>query len=924
MGRTIALFGILLASPIAGARAGDAEADAARLEFFESKVRPVLAERCFGCHGPVKQKAGLRLDSRAATLRGGDSGPALKPGDPEASRLIEAVRYDGETQMPPKGKLSEAEIATLTEWVKLGAPWPEATREARPSAPSSGFKISAEDRAFWAFQPIRSPAPPPVADASWPKSPIDHFILARLEAAKLRPVRMADKRTLIRRVSFDLTGLPPTPEEVDAFLADESPDAFARVVDRLLASPRYGERWGRHWLDVARYGEDQAHTFEARKYPYGYRYRDWVVAALNDDMPYDRFILEQIAGDLLDGPGRDDRLAALGLFALGPVYYGRAVYDELDDRVDTLCRGFLGLTVACARCHDHKFDPIGQKDYYGLAGIFASTQYKEFPRAPAEVVARYDQAQAAIKAKTAEIAAFVREESARWSEAATADVARYMVAAWTLVNRRKGRPDLPSEDIAKPEKLPPFVLDRWVKYLFPDGEDTRPHLARWRRVLAGQDRKADLSGDEAAKAEVAKVAQAFQEYVQSLQKLRDALKRQKEAAAALGLDPGGSAAEGPALGHLDKQVLRELVSNEGLLALPARGVETWLSAEAKAALKAKRAELARLQKEAPPKYPVVHTLTEGASPSDMKVFLRGNPATPGEEAPRRAPAILSAEGTPPFRQGSGRLELARAIAGKDNPLTARVIVNRVWAHHFGRGLVATPSNFGHMGERPTHPELLDFLASRLIATGWSLKALHREILLSATYQLAADFDPTNDGIDPGNTLLWRANRRRLEVEAWRDAMLAVSGELDPSLGGPPSDLAAPDNRRRTLYAAISRHNLDGLLRLFDFPDPNITSDKRPVTTVPLQQLFVLNSGFMERQAKALAARLAVAPDATDADRIRRAFPLLFARPATEREVRIGLEFLSTADSPGEDRGGPSKWEQYAQVLLGTNEFMYLD
>ena len=919
MGRTTLALGILLAWLARPAAAGD-ESTAARLEFFESKVRPVLAERCWGCHGPAKQKAGLRLDSRAAILRGGDSGPAVRPGDPEASRLIEVVRYEGETQMPPKGKLADPEIAALTDWVKWGAPWPEAGPEVRTAAPPSP-KLSAADRAFWAFQPIRKPTPPPVRDAAWPQTPVDHFILAPLEAKGLRPVRPADKRALLRRVTFDLTGLPPTPEEVASFLADESPAAFARVVDRLLASPRYGERWGRHWLDVARYGEDQAHTFEARKYPYGYRYRDWVVQALNQDLPYDRFLLEQVAGDLLEGPGRDDRLAALGLFALGPVYYGRAIYDELDDRVDTLCRGVLGLTVACARCHDHKFDPIRQQDYYGLAGIFASSEYKEYPRAPADVVAAYDRAQAAIKAKTAEVAALLRDESARWTEAATGQTARYMVAAWTLVNRRKAKPDLPGDEVAKAEGLAPFVLDRWVKYLFPDKEDTRPYLARWRRVLAGQDRAKDLSGDEAAKAEVAKAAQAFQEYVQSLQAVRDAAKRRREAATALGIEDDGK----PPIGDLETRLLREVVSTtDGLFALPRRDGEKWLSTAAKAALKARRAELARLQKEAPPKYPVVHSLTDASSPADMKVFLRGNPATPGEVAPRRFLAVLSAEGSTPFRRGSGRLELARALASPENPLTARVIVNRLWAHHFGRGLVATPSNFGHMGERPSHPEPLDYLATRLIAAGWSLKALHREILLSATYQLAADDDPPNHEVDPENILCWRANRRRLEVEAWRDAMLAVSGELEGSLGGPSSDLAAPDNRRRTLYAAISRHNLDGLLRLFDFPDPNLTSDKRPVTTVPLQQLFVLNSEFMGRRAKALAARLTADPAPSDADRIRRAFLRLFGREATEREVQIGLDFLAGDGPSGEDRGTPTKWEQYAQVLLGTNEFLYLD
>ena len=763
MSRALAIalwLGWCWSSFVAQARAADGKPDPVRAEFFESKVRPLLVAHCQGCHGPEKQKAGLRLDSGAALARGGDSGPVVQPGDPEASRLIEAVRYSGDVQMPPKRKLAEAEIEVLSQWIKMGAEWPESTSEARPAATAAAPSISAKDRAFWSFQPIRAPAPPAVKDAAWPRCDVDRFVLSALEEKGLKPVAQAGKPALLRRATFDLIGLPPTPEEVAAFLADESPEAFARVVDRLLASPQYGERWGRHWLDVARYGEDQAHTFQARLYPYGYRYRDWVVKALNADMPYDRFVTLQIAGDLLDGPDQDDRLAATGYFALGPVYYGGAVFDELDDRVDTLCRGFLGLTVACARCHDHKFDPIPQQDYYSLAGVFASTGYKEYPQAPPEAVARYDESEANNKAKTAEVAKLRK-----------------------AANEAK-----------------------------PDADKT---------------------------------------------KAKDELKNAQK-------------------------------------------------------------ELDALKKAAPPKYPVVHGLAESKSIANMRVHLRGNPANLGPEAPRRFLAVLSAEDQAAFAQGSGRLELARAIASPNNPLTARVLVNRVWAQHFGRGLVATPSNFGKLGERPSHPALLDYLASRFMASGWSLKTLHRTIMLSSTYQLAAVSDPHNATVDAANVFLWRANRRRLEVEAWRDAMLAVSGQMDLKLGGPSSDLNAADNRRRTLYGAVSRHNLDGLLRLFDFPDPNITSDRRTVTTVPLQQLFVLNSPFLERQAHALATRLTANASEPDADRIRRAYLLLYGRPARDREVALGVTYLAARGD------GPPRWDRYAQALLASNEFLYVD
>jgi mono/diheme cytochrome c family protein len=715
----------LLVLPTGPAFADERRPRSAAEDFFEKQVRPLLTENCQQCHGPRKQRGGLRLDSRPGLLSGGDSGPAIVPGKPEQSLLIKAVHYTGEPKMPPKARLNKQQIAALVEWVRQGAPWPDTEGKVRTTAETDGFTITDKERSFWSFRPISTPPVPKVADASWPQTSVDFFILSALEAMHLRPVAAADRRTLIRRATFDLIGLPPTPEEIDAFLNDDKPGAFARVVDRLLSSPHYGERWGRHWLDVARYGEDQAHTFEARLYPQGYRYRDWVVKAFNDDMPYDRFVKEQIAADLLPGPGLFERLPALGFFALGPVYYGDPKkLDQYDDRIDTLSRGFLGLTVACARCHDHKFDPISQKDYYAFAGIVASSDYVEAPLVPPEVVA-------AARAKQ------------------------------------------------KPEK---------------------------------------------------------------------------------------------------KQKL-------------------------------------------PPNYPYAHAIKD-AKAVTLKVHLRGNPQTLGAEAPHRFLAVLAPEGKR-FGKGSGRLELAEAIANKDNPLTARVLVNRVWQHHFGTGLVRTASNFGALGERPSHPELLDHLAARFIASGWSIKQLHREILLSATYQRSSDFLAANHAVDPEDRLLWRMNRRRLEVEAWRDAMLAVAGTLDRNAGGPSTRLADPNNRRRTIYGAVSRHELDNLLRLFDFPDPNITSGERSVTTVPLQQLFVLNSEFMLRNARALVARLADVP--SDAERIRRAFVTLYARPPTAQELQMGLDFLSPRPNAGKGEAGSlTRWEQYAQVLLSANECLYVD
>jgi len=870
-------------------------------EFFETKVRPVLATHCVSCHGPKKQKAGLRLDSAEGLKQGGESGPVVSPGSPEKSRLVEAVTYhDADLQMPPKGKLADGEIEAITRWVKAGAVWPEAIKESMPTVEKS-LAAPVGDRGFWSFQPVKKVEPPVVADAIWAKSPIDRFLRASMEQKGLTPARLADKPTLIRRATFDLTGLPPTPEEVDAFLKDESPEAFAKVVERLLASPAYGERWARHWLDLARYGEDQAHTFQARLFPQGYLYRDWVVKALNSDMPYDRFLIEQIAGDLLDGPNRNDRLAALGFFGLGASYYGgpSAAADERDDKIDTLGRTALGLTVACARCHDHKFDPISTADYYSLASIMASTVYKEYPLATAD-------------------GAKIPEQLAQ------KETAKYVLGAWVLTNARKSDPSVKTAAIADREGLVAERLDRWVTYLYDRRAiDDRTHLSPWRKVLERDDPKVDLSQRPDERAKVHEVGQALQNYLKATLALRDALKV-FESADQANAEGDKRSGDRPKLRDADLKAIKEIASNDGQFTVgrDVQKIESALDPTTKAAVKAKRVELETLKKSAPAKYPVIHAVADASSPTTLRVHLRGNPATLGDEAPRRFLSVLAGDRAPTYTKGSGRLELARAIASKDNPLTARVIVNRVWAHHFGRGVVATPSNFGAMGERPSHPDLLDWLAARFVDRGWSLKSLHREIMLTSAYAQSSQPSAKALDVDPENVALSHFGRRRLEVEAWRDAMLAVTGELDPTIGGASVDLSSSDNRRRTLYAKISRHRLDDLLRQFDFPDPNLTSDKRTVSTVPLQGLFVLNSDFMNRRAEALAVRLTKDTKESDEARIRRAFVRLYGRPAAEDEVAMGIEFLHSSASRGKE--ALSRWVEYAQVLLASNEFLFVD
>ncbi|WP_422927876.1 DUF1553 domain-containing protein [Singulisphaera sp. PoT] len=1020
------------------------------VEFFESKIRPVLVKNCFSCHSSEAKslKAGLRLDSAQAMRDGGEGGPAVVPGNVDESLLISALKYES-SQMPPSGKLPEATIADFAKWVEMGAPDPR-TAASAPAASESKKLDMAAARQFWSFRPPAPSSPKPVSDEAWARGPIDRHILAALDEKGLKPVRPAGKRELIRRATFDLTGLPPTPEEVDAFLADEAPDAFDRVVDRLLASPHYGERWGRYWLDVARYAEDQAHTFGVKPNSSGFRYRDWVVRALNDDLPYDRFVKLQIAGDQLPegkNPPYDGRVA-LGFFGLGAQYYkntdaAKATADELDDRVDTLTRGFLGLTVACARCHDHKFDPIPTQDYYSLAGIFSSSMLTNTPLVSDEEVKRHEHQEEQLKAAEAKLKGYRDQERVKFVASGVDRLDAYLIAARSCSSSGKKEPGNSVAEVAKREGLEPSILRRWVKLLDSGNESTQrlAGLASWQAFHAiGKDGSAESVAeaargvrDEVRRSASRRVVTKADPVVEidlditganrlflvvsdggdgqscdwadwiepklvgpegekKLTELRwrsatsgsgsvlvgknaggDPLKVAGQLVAdgigthapslivfdlpdgytrfrtKAGLDEGGTGQasdngsatvqflattrkpetiEGAlafdgAVDMTKGDWLRFLFAEKGIFYIGDDDLAKRLDKDALGQIERLKAGVAEAKEGVSPPYPIAHSLVD-ATAADMHVFVRGNPAQPGDLAPRRFLRVLAGDEPPRFDKGSGRLDLAEAIASPDNPLTARVIVNRIWQHHFGRGIVGTSSNFGILGEKPTHPALLDYLADRLVASGWSLKAIHREIMRSATYQLSTDLDPQNFQVDADNRYLWRANRRRLDVEAWRDAFLAVSGRLDPTVGGPSLDLADTGNRRRTLYAKISRHNLDSLLRLFDFPDPNITSDKRSQTTIPQQQLFVLNSPFVVDQARALVDRVRndAGPKADEAARINRAYLLLYGRPADEDETTMGVAYLGGEDDPATKR--LSRWERYAQVLLSSNEFLYLD
>jgi mono/diheme cytochrome c family protein len=900
--------------------------------FFEANVQPILSKNCYACHAD-SQLGGLRLDSREGAMNGGKDGLAIVPGKPEESLLIQAVqRTHQRFKMPPAGKLKDEEIATLVEWVKQGAIWPEPAGTAQ-AIRSSEYLITPEQRAFWAFQPVRKPAIPEPIAKDWIRNPIDNFILSRLEKEGLKPVGFASKRALIRRATLDLIGIPPTPEEVEAFVADGSPDAFAKVVDLLLASPRYGERWARYWLDLARYSDGKIGPSRDTPYLNAFRYRDWVIEAFNEDLPYDLFIKAQLAADLLDRKDKDKLLPALGFHALAPTEVAGV---PVDDRVDVTTRVFLALTTGCAQCHDHKFDPIPTKDYYSLLGVFKSSENTEIPLAPQAEVDRYKTMKLKVARQQAEIDKFIEQQSDQLVELFLARTADYLIAGRKVQQR-----SLMIDAAAREQNLDQETLQRWLTYL-ADPQKEHPFLKKWFELVranAPMD-QLKLAAEEFQKAALAvhaeKKAVDDRNYVKlgGAEGAKDTKKKQFTNLEFLPADKGylwRDLASGPFM------LVGDGITFDGGLyyygkmppdydspdeAAPGGGrkrphrIERFLHGMWKTHYELMQARLDALKKELPPQYPYLHGVREAAKPGNIRVRVRGEETNLGEEAPRRFLRIVS-EGEPRlFRNGSGRLELAEAIASPTNPLTSRVLVNRIWQLHFGYGIVRTTSNLGQLGERPSHPDLLDYLASRLVESGWSTKALHREIMLSATYALSTEVRPENYAKDPENHLRWRANLvQRLDIEALRDSMLAVSGRLDFTPGGPPAPLSRPDNVRRTIYGTVARTKTDIMLSVFDFPNPNQTSEERAVTVGPLQRLFFLNSAFMLDCSQALADRLRKEASEGDEARIKRAYRLLYARTPTDAEVKLGMEFL---------KQGQQVWPQYTQALMASAEFSSVD
>ncbi len=795
-----------------------AEPSAEAVEFFEKKIRPILVTHCSECHSrdSKKRQGGLLLDSRDGWLRGGDSGAVIVPGDPEKSLLILAVRQtDKDLRMPPKQKLTDTQIADLETWVKNGAADPRKTvadqAEELSTRPKYGMSLE-EGRKFWSFQPVKDPAVPKVRNANWPRTAIDHFVLARMEQADVTPASAADARTLLRRVTFDLTGLPPTPAEMEAFLADTSPQAFEKVVDRLLDSPRYGERWGRHWLDVVRYADTSGNASDY-PVPQAHRYRDWVIRAFNKNMPYDQFLREQIAGDLLPGgteAERFERITATGYLAIARRFGGDRKGEHhltLEDTIDNLGRAFLGSSISCARCHDHKFDPFTMSDYYGLYGIFESTRYP-FPGAEAD---------------------------------------------------------------KKPADFVPLMTQAEIDAL----------LAPHREKLAVVD--AEIKTLEAADAEAKKQP------------------------------------DGP-----DKKAAVEAAAKT---LAEARKKRTTVATEAPAVSDA-------------------YAVADG-TPANTKLQLRGDPKRLGDEVPRHFPVILGGHELTKNFASSGRLQLAEWVSDPKNPLTARVMVNRIWQFHFGRGIVQTPNDFGTRGQAPTHPELLDYLASRFVDTGWSVKAIHKLILLSQSWQLASSSDRAtlakNTPLDPSNDLLWKFNRYRLDAESIRDTLLFVGGDLDESSAGthpfPPQHtwgwtqhnpfVAAYETRHRSIYLMQQRLKKHPYLALFDGADPSSSTGSRLPSTTPLQALFVMNDPLAHLESSKFAAR-AIAMASDETARIAAAHQIAWNRPPSADEQQECADFLkqyrvqlAELKTPP-DQVELKAWSALTRVLMSSNEFVFVD
>ncbi|MEW6305157.1 MAG: PSD1 and planctomycete cytochrome C domain-containing protein [Verrucomicrobiota bacterium] len=877
--------------------------DGAQLEFFEKKIRPVLATKCYSCHSATEKiKGGLSLDNKQGVLTGGDSGPSIVPGKPDKSILIEAIsRKNDDLKMPPKDEdaLTSEQINDFKQWVQMGAPDPRAGAAARAMKAIT----VADSRKHWAFQPIANPPVPKVKDSkSWTQTPIDAFILEKLQEKKLAPAPKTDRRALARRIAYDLTGLPPTPEEVEDFVNDKSADAVAKLVDHYLASERYGERWGRHWLDVARYADntgDRLNRGEPR-YPFAWTYRDYVIEAFNKDMPFDQFIKEQIAADKLINVEKDN-LAALGFLTVGKRFMGN-IEDIIDDRIDVVTQGFMALTVSCARCHDHKFDPIPTKDYYSLHGVFANST--EPRRGPFLVeptnTAEYQDFQKKMAELTEEVDV-VRDREYEQALAAVRKAAGDILMATTLEQKGKGmqafRAFLREKGInlnafqhweralKRMEDKPGAVMAPWFEYrAIPAKEFASKAGAVTEKIAASSDVNPLVAAalKKAQPKSIADVAAVYGKLFNDIEKSYVALKKENASGKTVMADENEEAirlvlhdSKSPLC--MDMGDARRLVGGAQIQNLQGR-------------VYAKIYELETTHPGSPARAMV---LQDSDRIRESRVLIRGERGRFGDSVPRQFLEILEPEGKrEPFKNGSGRIDLANEIASRDNPLTARVIVNRIWAQHFGEGLVRTLSDFGLRAEPPSHPQLLDWLATWFMDNGWSVKKLHKLILTSAVYQQSYVENKKYAEVDPANLYLWRMPLRRLDFEAIRDTLLLHGGNADLSMGGTPVNLEAnPYPVRRTVYGLVDRQALPEMFRTFDFANPDMTTAQRQETTVPQQALFMMNSPMVIEQAKQMVRRSEFQGKSADKDKVTFLYQQLFQRQPSASELSAAVDYV---------------------------------
>lgn len=1023
LAQTLLLFSILFVASVCVAN------DPAGLEFFEKQVRPILVTHCESCHGAEKQESGLRVDSLQSLIKGGEYGPAIVPGNPKESLLISAVNHGEIIQMPPKTKLKGQQIEDLTKWVQMGAHWPDAT-PASITQKADGPKelFSADDKSFWAFRPPQVPSIPDVVNAKWCQSPLDRFLLSRLEEKQIAPAPSSPRHILIRRATLDLLGITPSPEEVDAFLQDSSPDAWERVVDRLLASPLYGQRWARHWLDLARYADSNGMD-ENVAHANAFRYRDYVVQALNTDKPYDQFVQEQIAGDLLAEPTNTqltaERLTATGFLVIGPKMLAeddprKMEMDIIDEQLDTVGKTFMGMTLGCARCHDHKFDPIPTADYYSLAAIFKSTKtmenfhvvamWNERTIATPQQTEEHEKAKSIATEKRSQLESATKQAKESLLTEAKNQANKYLETAINHLRAKTQAPksymtEMPPPSDALVLEAEKFTRGNVVRDFTTYGQEIGvvynageiPNFIEFDltiaqggiyqielRFAAADPRPVRISIDGKPLKEQAaeKATGSWNPDSQTWQ--AECLIDLKAGEHVLRIDRAGpfphldkvaivpaasiegervppvfatleGAAENQQLNlpllkswvsYLEKKGLDQtppladiLADAMGPLNLPA-DITPFLATDIAKDIKGKKESLQAAEKGIPP-LPMVMSASEGKA-GNLRVHLRGNYLTLDKEVPRQFLQIIAGSNqTAIDDKRSGRLELAKWMTKSDHPLTSRVIANRVWHWHFGNGIVRSPDNFGRLGEKPDHPELLDWLATRLSGQSWSLKKLHRLIMLSSIYQMSATYNSDAFSEDPENRLYWRKDRRRMEAETLRDSILAISGELDTSFGGTlltignhayvtstASDKFSPYHvRRRSVYLPIARSSVYDFFQAFDFADPSTPNGQRATTTIAPQALALMNSRLVEEQSEKWAEKLIQAVPNTS-DRLQLAYRQAYGRPPTESEVNRGLQFLNQVTSalPSDSKINPEikSWQSLCRVLIASSEFVYAE